>query len=250
MSLTTKRLIELIKNSKSCKGVEIYIDYNKQEEVDYLDKLVYDLKQNDLILQVHGEIELDYDKQLEYIKKLESYSDFLGYPIVLTMHTIFDSNPEVSIQKTIDYISRLKNDIDNNKIIICIENLNDHGENIRLGKEEITSTVLNDESLYFTYDVGHEIVDYGNIVDLDKYMIEYIRNIHIHSSNDKGKSHMPIYKNDIHWNEIIKAIEYLVVNNYKYNIVYEYGLEYCFGDTVEEKVIDYLNSMDYVSERY
>ena len=112
MSLTTKRLIELINNSKSCKGVEIYIDYNKQEEIDYLDKLVYDLKQNDLILQVHGEIELDYDKQLEYIKKLESYSDFLGYPIVLTMHTIFDSNPEVSIQKTIDYISRLKNDID------------------------------------------------------------------------------------------------------------------------------------------
>ena len=81
-------------------------------------------------------------------------------------------------------------------------------------------------------------------------MIEDIRNVHIHSNNNKGVDHLPIYKNDIHWNEIIKGLRFLCINNYKYNIVYEYGLEHCNGDTIEEKVIDYLNSIDYVAERY
>ena len=69
------------------------------------------------------------------------------------------------------------------------------------------------------------------------------------SKYTRGVDHMPIYKNDIHWNEIVKGLYFLIINNYKYNIVFEYGLEYCNGDTVKEKVIDYLNSIDYVSSR-
>lgn len=61
---------------------------------------------------------------------------------------------------------------------------------------------------------------------------------------------MPIYKNDKHWNEIIKGLTFLIINDYKYNIVYEYGLEYCNGETIEEKIIDYLKSIDIVSEKY
>ena len=33
-------------------------------------------------------------------------------------------------------------------------------------------------------------------------------------------------------------------NNYKYNIVYEYDLYKCSGDTIIDKVKDYLNSIE------
>lgn len=250
MGLTPKRLVELILESKYTNGVEAYIDVANDNELKYLDDLVFELKKNNLILQIHGEIELDYDKQLEFMKTLEKYSDYLEIPIVLTLHTVLNDDDEISIKQTIEYTSNLINSVDSNKIIICLENLNDSRGFIRLGKEEIRSTVLNDEKLYFTYDIGHEIADYGKITDLDEYMIEDIRNVHLHSNDGKGNDHFPIYKNDLHWNEIIKGLTFLRVNNYKYNIVYEYALEYCRGETTEEKVKDYLYSMDYVSEKY
>jgi hypothetical protein len=48
----------------------------------------------------------------------------------------------------------------------------------------------------------------------------------------------------------MKGLTFLKINNYKYNIVYEYGLNYCVGTTTKDRIIDYLNSIDYVSERY
>ena len=250
MSLTPKYLVELILKSKYTKGVEAYIDVKNEKELKYLDDLVFELKKNNLILQIHGEIGLEYEKQLEYIRTLEKYSDYLNMPIVLTFHTIYNDNDEDSLKQTIYYISNLINRIDNNKIKVCLENLNDAKGFMRLGKEEIRTTILNDEHLHFTYDIGHEIADYGEITNLDKYMIEKIRNVHIHSIDNRGIDHMPIYKSDLHWNEIIKGLIFLNVNKYKYNVVYEYGLEYCKGNTIDEKIKDYLNSIDYVSARY
>ena len=250
MSLNPKKITDLILQSKNVKGVEAYIDCNNEVELKYLNDLVFELKKNNLVLQIHGNVELEFSKQLVYIKKLEEYADYLNNPIVFTLHSIYDENDKVSLEKTIDYFSNLLSNIDNNKIIVCLENLNDARGFTRLGKEEIRPIILNDENIFFTYDIGHEIADYGKITNLDKYMIEDIRNVHIHSHNDKGVDHLPIYKNDIHWNDIIKGLIFLNVNKYKYNIVYEYGLEFCKGNTVEEKVIDYLNSIDYVSERY
>lgn len=250
MSLSPKELVELIINTKYTRGIEAYININKEEELNYLSQLVFELKKNNLILQIHGEIDLELDEQIKYIKKLEDYSDYLNMPIVVTFHTIYDDNKEKSIEKTNKYISDLIGNINKEKITICIENLNNMNGLIRLGKEEISEIVLNNEEIYFTYDIGHEISDHGEIINLDKYMIEKIRNIHIHSINDTGLDHIPIYENDIHWDEIIKGLDFLINNKYKYNIVYEYGLEYCNGSTVEEKVKDYLCSIDYVSERY
>lgn len=90
-----------------------------------MDDLVFELKKNNLILQIHGDIEIDFVKQLEYVKRLEKYSDYLGYSIVLTLHTIYDDNEEISKSKTIEYLSNLISAIDNRKIIVCLDNLND-----------------------------------------------------------------------------------------------------------------------------
>ena len=134
MSISPKKLIELINNSKYTKGLELYVDINKQEEMKYLNDLVYELKRNNLILQIHGNTELELDKQVEFIKLLESYSDYLGYPIVITFHTIYDDDMTISLSKTTDYISKLINNINNKKIIVCLENLNDARGFIRLDK--------------------------------------------------------------------------------------------------------------------
>lgn len=248
MSITPKELIDLILESKYTKGVEAYINIDNDEELKYLDDLVYELKKNNFILQIHGEIETNIDKQLEFIKKLENYSDYLGMPIVITMHTIYDEDKSISLNKTLDYISNLLERIDSNKIIISLENLDDKKDMDRLGKDELREIILNNENLFFTYDIGHEIINYGDITSLDKYVIDKIRNIHMHTNNN-GIDHMPIYKEDINWNSIIKSLLFLKVNNYKYNIVFEYGIEYCIGNTLEEKIKDYLNSIDYISER-
>ena len=249
MDVTPKRLVELIKNSKSVKGVEASIKLDSPYELKYLDDLIFELKRNNLILQIHGDIENDISKQLEYIKKLEEYSDYLNMPIVVTFHSIYDEDSSISINKTIDYLSEIINSVSNN-IIVCLENLNDIIGFVRLGKDEIKNTILNDEKIYFTYDIGHELYDSGNITSLDEYVKEDIRNIHIHSNDNKGNDHMPIYKNDIHWNEIMKALEYLINIRYKYNVVYEYNLYCCKGNKLEDQIIDYLDSIDLVSEKY
>ena len=250
MSINPKRLVELILEYKNTKGVEIYIDCSNIEENKYLDDLVFELEKNNLILQIHGNVEIPYEEQIQYLKRIEKYSEYLKYPIVFTLHTIYDENLDVSLEKSIDYISNLINEIDNNKVIFCLENLNSTKEFTRLDKKKIKPFVLNNEKLYFTYDIGHELADYGNITDLDLYMIEDIRNVHIHSNNYSVSDHYPIYKNDINWNLITKALTYLILNNYKYNIVYEYDLNQCRGESVEERVRDYLESIEYVSQKY
>lgn len=180
MKVIPKELVQLINNSKYTKGIEICVDTNKPNEMKYLDDLVYELKKNNLILQIHGSVELKLEEQIKYIKQLEKYSDYLGYPIVMTLHSIYDEDINASLSKTLEYISNLINVTNNDKVIICLENLNDTKALIRPGKEDIRKIVLNDEKLYFTYDIGHEIADYGSITNLDTYMIEDIRNVHIH----------------------------------------------------------------------
>ena len=72
----------------------------------------------------------------------------------------------------------------------------------------------------------------------------------IHTNDGKGNDHQPIYLNDSNWNKVVKGIVFLINNNYQYNIVYEYDLYACHGETKVDKVKDYLSSIDLVSEHY
>ena len=250
LTISPSELVSLILSSKYTKGIEVSIDFESEFKKNYLNDLVLEMKKNNLILQIHGHIEQQYDEQLEYMKQLEKYSDYLGYPIIVTLHTIFDEDKEKSLIKTRNFLEKFLNEIDNEKLVISLENLNDTKKYARLGKEDITSTILNNENLFFTYDIGHEIADFGNITDVNSLLIEKIRNAHIHSYDNHGRDHQPIYKDDPYWNEIIKGLRYLINIKYQYNIVYEYALEYCNGETVKDKIIDYLNSIDFVSKQY
>lgn len=181
MKLSPNELTNIIIKSKYTKGIEIYIDYNNKEEKDYLQHLIYEIKRKDLVLQIHGEITLDLNTQIEFLKQLEKYADYLGYPIIITFHTIYNEDYDVSINNTIAYLNNVFKEIDSNKVIISLENLNSLRNLNRLNKEMIRPMILNDEKLYFTYDIGHEIIDYGEITNLDNFMIEDIRNVHLHT---------------------------------------------------------------------
>ena len=250
MSVSPKELVKMILNFKYTKGFEVFFDCDSEVEMKYLDDLVYEIKKNNLILQVHCNSEVQLDKQLDYLKKIEGYADYLGSKIVLTFHSIYDADKDLSCRRTVEYLSSIISSVNNDKLIICLENLNDSVGLDRLEKEYITPLILNDESLYFTYDIGHEIVEYGGITNLNEYVIGEIRNVHIHTSDGKGIDHLPIYRNAFNWNNIKKGLVFLINNKYNYNIVYEYDLYFCNGDTIEEKIIDYLTSIDLVSEHY
>ena len=181
MKLSPNELTNIIIKSKYTKGIEIYIDYNNKEEKDYLQHLIYEIKRKDLVLQIHGEITLDLNTQIEYLKQLEKYADYLGYPIIITFHTIYNEDYDVSINNTIEYLNNVFKEIDSNKVIISLENLNSLRNLNRLNKEMIRPMILNDEKLFFTYDIGHEIIDYDEITNLDNFMIEDIRNVHLHT---------------------------------------------------------------------
>ena len=103
MELSPKELIELVLNSKYCKGVELCIDNNSPIEEKYLDDLIHEIKRNDLILQIHGDFRLSIEDQINYMKVLENYSDILGYPITVTLHSVFDEDKDKSKELTINY---------------------------------------------------------------------------------------------------------------------------------------------------
>ncbi len=62
MKVNPRDLVELVLTSKYTKGMEVYINYLNDDEVSYLDSLVFFLKKHDLVLQIHGDINLDIDK--------------------------------------------------------------------------------------------------------------------------------------------------------------------------------------------
>ena len=251
MVVTPNRLVELMLDSKSCKGVEACVDYDSQEELKYLYDLTFLLKRENLILQIHGDSSVDLDKQIEFLKKMEKYSDDLDYPIVVTLHSIYDEDKNESLRKSVEYFDYVVKNIDTSKVVVCMENLNSEAfGNDRLAKEEITEAVLNNDSVFFTYDIGHELVDYGDFTNLNKYLAEEIRNIHLHTHDIQGNAHLPIYKNDPYLNDVMKALVFLINNRYDAGIVYEYDLYACRGEEIEDKIKDYLESMDFVSEKY
>ncbi len=101
----------------------------------------------------------------------------------------------------------------------------------------------------FTYDMGHEIIDYGHIIDLTEVEISRINNVHLHTFI-YGKDHQLVYPNSNNKQTIIKCILYLKNINYNGPIVYEYDLDAAYGNDTYEKLETFIKSMEYISEYY
>lgn len=253
MEYSPKDLIEIVKSkSELIDGFEISINYNDNDELNYLKELAFECSKNNMFFQVHGNSSLDIDTQVSFFKELYSISDELGYKINVVLHSVTGKDNDESIILTTNYLNELSEKIDNSKTIISLENLNDTYDDDRLDLEQITPIAFNNENIYCTYDIGHVIADYGKITDIDENMIPLLTNIHIHTHNgeySQGFDHKPIFKNDEYWNEIIKGITLLKLYKYDGPIVFEYDLYACPGDTTLDKIYSYIESMEFVTLR-
>lgn len=249
MDIAPKRLIEIINKTKSTSGIELFINCKDQLEMNYLEELVHEIRKTNLILQIHCDIENSLEDQIVYLKKLENYSQYLNQKIVITFHPIYDKDKDISILKTKEYMNKIIEEINSNNLILCLENLNNLDGIYRLKKEDLYSVLIPDEKIFLTYDIGHELVELETINYPNNELLEEIRNVHIHDYN-KGVEHYPIYKSSSNLDIILKSIKSLINDDYQYSIVYEYDLFECNGDTIEEKVIDYLKSIEFVTKFY
>lgn len=225
---------ELVLMSKNkIDGFEIYL--RNKTEYQYLNELSKLCKKENLYLQIHGNIE---DNNFEeFLDAIGHVADILEYTVNIVFHSKICLDITKSIESTIKIFEKIFEYIEKNKlnIIISIENLNSFGKIKRLNKEEIIPILKKFDQLKFTYDIGHELIEKGNIVDLDDICIKRLSNTHIHTY--KGKlDHYFIYDNDKHIDEIKKAFKYLKEIKYDGSYVFEYDLYKSKGKNDREKI--------------
>lgn len=238
-------IVKLDKN-KVLKGAEIYIDMNKKEEQNYCEKLAELMKDNNMILQIHSADmnSLNNNTIKEYLEYYNKLSLVYGKTIKLTIHPAAENSLEYSINKTIEvfnYINKYVKD-NNLNLEILIENLNKYENKMRCNISQIYEIIdkLNIDGI--TLDMGHYVYDYSNdYINLNNKYVNKIKNIHLHDING-AKDHFPFYYNNV---KIKEAISYLKSIDYKENIVLEFGIEYLNGNTLEDKIDEYVKQAQY-----
>ena len=252
-SISPSEIINKLVNSRFTKGIEICADPRDEEMMKYMDELVDLCRENNILFQVHGDSSLPLDIQKEYIDRLSNYSEKLGYTINVVLHTLTRETVEESLHDSQEYFGELLDYRDKNKIRLSIENLNDAPGIVRLDKQEMLPLMKNDTRLYMTYDIGHDIADYGNITDLDESLVKRISNVHLHQASsiyDRGYDHKPIDDESMYFEKVLKGILYLLHIDYSGPVTYEYDLYLCDGDTIKEKIDNYIYSIDDTTEHF
>lgn len=251
MDYTAYDLIKLIEKEDSKKiisGFEVCVDIENEERKKYVNELAILCKQNNLILQFHGDSSYELEKQKKYMDFLNNISNIVGKRINVVLHPHSEDTIEESIEKSNIYFSEILNYIyeNNYNISISIENLNSMIDENRLSKGYLKSILANNMELNFTYDLGHEIVEYGEVTNLDTILLERLTNVHIHTFYNID-DHLPIKENDFNKEKWVKAIQYLNYINYDKTIVLEYDV-YTLGESFEERVFNYIKCAEFISE--
>lgn len=246
--VTPVELINIIKeNDKKniVAGFEFCLTDLNEKNLAYALELNYLCKLNNYLFQIHGNCDLNMGDQFKMMDFISTLSD---NKIKVVLHSLSGDNIEEEIKNSNLYFSELLNYIyeKHYKIEISIENLNSPIE-LRLNKGLILAILSNNEDLYFTYDVGHEIAEYGNITDLDQIMINKLCNIHIHTFKNVN-DHLPISideENKLKW---VKALQYLKFIKYDKTLVLEYDIYQINGETLKEKIENYIEEVYFINE--
>lgn len=252
MNVTPKDLLEIIHmhNSK-LDGFEVCINANSESEIKYLKELAFEAHRDNLILQMHGTIYNDEATNYRYLDIINDISIIMQTNINIVYHPIYNESKEESRNISTMFLSNLLNYISlkNYKITLSLENLNDTIKQDRLNKDDLVPILEKLPNLKFTYDIGHELIDYGNITDLNSVLKERLNNVHIHTFHNTY-DHQVMTDDDIHKESWIKGITYLKVINYSGAMVLEYDLNSFWFDTLQEKIIGYLASIDRITEYF
>lgn len=241
--------IKFLEENDKCKtvaGFEVVVDINNEEEKNYIKNLSFICKQNNYHLQFHGNSDYSINNQKKYIDFVNEIGEFLDRKMYIVLHPQTANTIEEEIKLTNLYFSEILNYIYEMQynIEISVENLNSTTDIIRLSKDYLKPILSNNMDLNFTYDMGHEIMEYGELIDLDTVLIDRISNIHIHTFDSK-EEHKPIFENSINKDKWIKAIQYLNYINFDKTVVLEYDF-YMMGEDYYERLLNYIKSAEFM----
>ena len=245
MDVSPRELAELV--SDYVDGVEIYVNYHKEEEMKYFSELIPLLNEYGLSLQIHGRSSLSLPEQKDFLERMAKCAHF-DATILVTFHPVYKEDKNESITETVQYLNEIMSFIDEQKINyrVLIENLNDWGGMHRLKASEVIPIARQLRGLGVTYDIGHVLADGENeLIRPIGNSAELVKNIHVHTCRSETDDHLPIYEGDKNWDLLVEALA-----NFNDNVpvVFEYNLLECRGDSVREKILDYLRSISVVSQ--
>lgn len=241
-----KKLIEIINknnNRNQIQGFEVAV--SNKEEQKYLLEFAQKAKENNYILNLHAPT---LDSVVEYKNYLDfavEVSKITNQKTNIVFHPINAENKSKSIEITNNYIKELLeymlNKSYNKNIELSIENLNDMNNLKRLKKEDLIEILKQNQSLKFTYDIGHELVDEVVPKIEEKLLIERLNNVHIHTHLGKEDHHslQNNTKDMIITNEILDKIS---SKKEKINVVLEYALDYIDGVNFKSKMEKYIKN--------
>lgn len=237
------RMIQELDVNNYVSGFELYIDFYDKSHIEYAKELAYLSKNNNYLLQFHGNSDYPLEDQKQYMLFLNDIAKTLEYKINVVLHPLSLDTIEDNVEKSNLYFSEILNYIYQNQLAInvSIENLNSN-ETPRLSKDYLTSILANNMDLSFTYDVGHEIVDYGNLTDLNPVLLNRLSNVHFHTFHF-FYDHQPVgMDSDKKW---VKAFRYLKTIHFDKTLVLEYDF-YDLGNDFSERMINYIKCVEYI----
>lgn len=230
------------------KGFEIYFDYGNQEQVNFAVDFARHCSNLGYDLQFHNDCVYDVERQKKYLEFISNLSTlFDKKDMLVTFHSVYGDDVLENVKKTTEYMSELLEYAYRNglRVRLALENLDDKTWAIRLDKQEMREILYNNENLYFTYDIGNEIIEYGNIIDVDYLLERRMVNIHLHTF-DLYEKHVPIFPEDPNKLRWLKALTYLKLINYRGAIVLEYEYNIIPGKDLHEKVLSTIRSAEFI----
>lgn len=243
------KLLEEQDKNHVIEGYEMMVDCKKEQEMEYLEHLVHMAKEKGYLLQVHSSSYSDINLQKKFLDKIEEYALFLGYSVNIVFHPLTEEDEVLALEKTNEMMGEL--------LIYCyqrryhltlsLENLEHRRNQVRLDKDEIVPVLYNNIDLKYTYDIGHEFRDYGQITDVDVLLLERLNNVHLFR-NDLTRTHLPLTDCDQDKEKWVKALLYLKQNNYCGSIVLEYDFYQIEGTSFEEKFMNYIRHAEFVKQ--
>ena len=242
---TPDTLIKRIEDVKEISGFEVYIDMTKDSEREYLRRLAHLCNERNLVLQIHACL-INNDEIEDHINYYYEIETIYNKPINVVNHPLESDNIYLAQEKTNIFFSKILNYIYEHKyrINLSIENINSMRHRMRLSKDYLIPILSNNQDSFFTYDVGHEIMEYGNLVDLSEIFIDRIINVHLHTFTAE-QEHLPIKKdspNKLMW---VKAINYLREIGYDGVITLEYDMNK-IGNNFDEKINGFIEEAKFM----
>lgn len=246
-------LVKMVKQNSvtsTISGFELCFDYQNKIEREYMDDLINVSLENKLLVQFHSTTDFNINYQHKYLDYCNDVSLKAGYKIKIVYHPYDFSNEYNAIEKTNFFAADLLKYVSDNNysLEISMENLNTADDIIRLSHKDLLPIFEKNEELKFTYDIGHEIADYGIVTDVNYLMAKKISNVHIHSFKN-NIDHLPLCEEDINKEKWRRGLIFLKSINYNDTIVLEYNLFAVVGESYEEKINNYISSA-YILEKY